>query len=250
MNFTNQFFALREVNGQTLLTNQIEPSLSRPLDAIIEEQSTRLHFIEKVKLFLELKTNQGERRDVIYRLLTNRPYNLMISDNVLIQDEGDITACKTLLGESVRLKMGFPALDKIKLIINLWEKMIAADNYCRSWRQHLFSKVPIYLGGGDCYMTLTNAITEMKKSGIFARVYHNEVDLANDPNARIGHFVNPGTPEGALDWFDSSISIFRAPQMRVIEQVYNDETRRKEQAERMQQLAQAQGKRKKSKKRQ
>lgn len=238
MNFTNEFFALHNVGGQMLLTNQIEPSLNRSLDTLLAEHRERLHFIEKVKLFLQLKANEGGNRDVLFHRITNPPYNLAVSNNVLIQDEGDIQACKLLVAESVRLKLYFPAMDKIKLIIKLWDRMIAADSYCRSWRQLVFKNIPPLLGGGDCYMTLHNAINEMKKSGMFVREYR-DIDLAQDLHAVERGNVNPGSAEGASDWFDSHVSRFRAPKLRDIENVYNDEVRRKEQAEREQQLAQA-----------
>jgi hypothetical protein len=249
MNFTNQFFALRHVGNQALITNQLDPSLSGPLDALLAEHMERLHFIEKVKLFLQLKANIGDQRHVIFNRLTRPPYNLRVSDNVLIQDEGDIEACDTLLKESARLKLYFPALEKIKLIKKLWDDMLAADSYCRSWRQLVFKNLPTILGGGDCYMSLHQAINAMKQSGMFVREYHT-IDLAQDPMAVERGNVNPGHPNGAMDWFNSDVSIFRAPALRDIERVYIDEIRRKEQAERAQQLAQAerQGKRRKSKK--
>lgn len=228
--FTDQFFNVDRQNNIRNLHRDIVRYLSRKeaeFHEKIRKEQALLNFVIKIGLFLQLKTNNKGNAEQFYGLLTGEPFNMRIAQTDSIAHESDIMVCEELLQEAKELKLSFPALEKIKLIKKLWDDAIAAERYCQSCGQHVLKL--IY---GDCFTNLEKSIVALKRSGIFAREYHDVNFAAADEHAahvRNGEKILPNRDENSKDdWFNGLASRFRNRTLAGIEERYE---RLKEQRE-------------------
>ena len=188
-------------------------------------EQKRLNVLLLAQGFLSLKTGKlldpSEQKafDLLEEFRMDPRYPQILQGKISKRLEIEII-CTRILSLAKQYKIETNAMfTKIKAIVDLWNRFLKSEQWCDSWTNKTLdvlapvrrNLLPESLGGIDCHAFRLRVLAEIKKSGMFERIYINAAESytkqAGRP-VRNGQVVDPSTDTGKQDWFDPYYSRF------------------------------------------